>query len=408
MRDNKTWKGMLMDEKRIYLDHAATTALSKEAFAEMLPYFTEEFGNPSAVYSYGQTGKNAIEKCRERAAKALGALKTEIYFTSGGTESDNWAIRGVCRKLKGKGRHIISTMMEHNAVRKTLEQLEEDGFEVTYLKPDKNGQITPEQLEDAIRSDTILITIMLANNVVGTVLNIEELSKVARRHRVLFHTDAVQAVGHIPLNIRKLGVDFLSISAHKFNGPKGVGILYCKIPNRLPAFLTGGGQEKEGRSGTENVPGIVGMTRALEEAVANLDKSQAYLEELANAMTEKILQIPGVYRTGDTDKHLPGFRSFVVEGIPHSVLLVNALNEHNICVSSGSACSASSKEASHVLLALGYEAPLAGNSLRITLGMENTMEDVLLTADLLGEIIRKMRGEPISKAPRLEGRVKEV
>ncbi len=397
-----------MEAKRIYLDHAATTSLSRTAFEEMLPYFYEEFGNPSAIYSYGQTGKNAVEKCRERVAKALGALKTEIYFTSGGTESDNWAIRGVCRKQKEKGKHIISTQIEHNAVKKTLEQLEEDGFEVTYLKPDEKGQITPEQLEAAIREDTILVSIMLANNVVGTILDIESLVKVAHRHRILFHTDAVQAVGHIPMNVRKLGVDFLSISAHKFNGPKGVGILYSKIPYRLPAYLTGGGQEKEERSGTENVPGIVGMTRALEEAVAGLTGSQTYLEELADTLTEKILEIPGVYRTGDPDRHLPGFRSFVVEGITHSVLLVNALNEHGICVSSGSACSASSKEASHVLIAMGYGEKLAGNSLRLTLGMENTREEMLLTANYLREAILNIREEQVTRAPRLEGRVKEV
>lgn len=397
-----------MEQRRIYLDHAATTPLSKTALEEMLPYFTEEFGNPSAIYSYGQTGKNVIEKCRERAAKALGALKTEIYFTSGGTESDNWAIRGVCRSKKTKGKHIISTMIEHNAVKKTLEQLEEDGYEVTYLQPDQKGQISTEQLEAAIRSDTILVTIMLANNVVGTILNIQELAKTAHKHHILFHTDAVQAVGHIPLNIRKLGVDFLSVSAHKFNGPKGAGILYCRLPYRLPAFLTGGGQEKEGRSGTENVPGIVGMTKALEEATTALEEKAVYLESIAEQMTEEILKIPGVTRTGDKNNHLPGFRSFVIDGIPHSVVLVNALNAQGICVSSGSACSASSKEASHVLTAMGYDKKLAGNTLRITLGMENTLEEVLLTAKLLKEIVEKNRTEIVTRAPRLEGRVNDM
>ena len=397
-----------MENKTIYLDHAATTPLSKGAFEEMLPYFMEEFGNPSAVYSYGQTGKNAIEKCRERAAKAIGALKTEIYFTSGGTESDNWAIRGVCRSKRAKGRHIISTMIEHNAVKRTLEQLEEDGYQVTYLQPDSRGQISPQQLEEAIRPDTILVTIMLANNVVGTILDIPELAKVAHRHRILFHTDAVQAVGHIPLNVKKLGVDFLSISAHKFNGPKGVGILYCRLPYRLPAFLTGGGQEKEGRSGTENVPGIVGMTHAMEEAVAGVEENQAYLEQIAEPMTEKLLEIPGVYRTGDPDHHLPGFRSFIVEGIPHSVLLVNELNARNICISSGSACSASSREASHVLLAMGYDKELSANTLRITPGPENTREELLQAAELLHAAILRIRVEQIKRAPRLEGRVQEI
>lgn len=368
----------------------------------------EDFGNPSAIYSYGQNGKNAIEKCRTRVAKALGVLKTEIYFTSGGTESDNWAIRGACRMKRAKGKHIISSMIEHNAVKKTLEQLEEDGYEVTYLKPDAQGRITPQQLEEAIRKDTILVSIMLANNVVGTILNIKELCQVAHRHHILFHTDAVQAIGHIPVNIRALGVDLLSVSAHKFNGSKGVGLLFCKIPYKLPAYMTGGGQEKEGRSGTENVPGIVGMTRALEESIADLEKNAVYLEELADQMTEEILKLPGVIRTGDTEQHLPGFRSFVVEGIPHSVMLVNAMNEENICISSGSACSAASKEGSHVLQAMGYDQSIAANSVRITLGPENTMKDVMQAAKVLTNAIVKIRTEQISKAPRLEGRVKEI
>lgn len=394
--------------KTIYMDHAATTAMSKTALEEMLPYFSEEYGNPSAIYSYGQTGKNTIEKCRERIAKCIGAFKTEIYFTSGGTESDNWAIRGACRLRKNKGKHIISTEMEHNAVRKTLEQLMEDGYEVTFLKPDKTGQITAGQLEEAIRSDTILISIMMANNVVGTVLDIRSLAAVARKHRVLFHTDAVQAVGHIPVEVHKLGVDFLSISAHKFNGPKGVGVLYCRIPTRLPAYLTGGGQEKEGRSGTENVPGIVGMTRALEEQTEKMEPNMEYLYSLAKRMDEKILSIPGVFKTGDPENRLPGFCSYVVEGISHSVLLVNEMNAHGICISSGSACSAASKEASHVLLALGIEKTLAGNSIRISLGMDNTEEEVDYAANMLEVMISKIRTEQASRAPRLEGRVSEI
>lgn len=390
------------------MDHAATTAVSKGALEEMLPYFSIEYGNPSAVYSYGQTGKNAVESCRERIAKCLGAFRTEIYFTSGGTESDNWAIRSACRLKRNKGKHIISTLIEHNAVRKTLEELNEDGYRVTWLKPDSKGQISTEQLEEAICPDTILITIMLANNVVGTILDIKGLAAVARKHRILFHTDAVQAVGHIPLNVHQLGVDFLSISAHKFQGPKGVGVLYCRIPNRLPAYLTGGGQEKESRSGTENVPGIVGMTHALEENIKDLEKNRLYLEELAGFLTEKILEIPGVYTTGDPKVRLPGFCSFVVEGISHSVLLVNEMNQNGICISSGSACSASSKEASHVLLALGFEEGLAGCSIRITLGTENTKEEAAYVAERMQTAIRKLRGEPVMRAPRLEGRVAKI
>ncbi len=394
--------------EKIYMDHSATTQLSETAFEAMLPYFREEFGNPSAVYSYGQTAKNTVEKCRNRMAKCIGALPTEIYFTSGGTESDNWVIKSVCRQKKEKGKHIISSSFEHNAVRRTLQEQEENGFEVTYLTPDKSGQITPEQLEAAIREDTILITIMLANNVIGTILDIPALAAVARKHRVLFHTDAVQAVGQIPLNVRKLGVDFLSVSAHKFNGPKGVGALFCKIPFRMQPLLAGGGQEKGFRSGTENVPGIVGMVTALEEHVGKLDENTAHLEAMRDALIAGVLQIPGVSLTGDPVHRLPGFCSFVVEGISHSVLLVNKLNEMDICVSSGSACSAASREASHVLLALGYDEQLASASLRVTLGTENTMEETETVIAAIRSAVEQIRAEQVSRAPRLEGRVTKI
>ncbi len=392
----------------IYMDHAATTPVSEKALEAMLPYFREEFGNPSAVYSYGQTGKNILEKCRNRVAKAIGALPTEIYFTSCGTESDNWVLRSVGAMKKDKGRHIITTQIEHNAVKRTLEQMEKEGFEVTYLKPDKAGQITPEQLEGAIREDTILISIMLANNVVGTILPIKELSAAARRHRILFHTDAVQAVGHIPLNVRQLGVDFLSISGHKFNGPKGTGVLYCRLPNRLQSLLAGGGQEKEGRSGTENIPGIVGLTTALEENVENLPQNMARLKELADILDEGMSAIPEVYPTGDRKERLPGFCSYVIPGITHSVLLVNKLNERGICVSSGSACSASSREASHVLMALGYDEQTASCALRITMGVENTREEVEKTIQAVMTAVALLRGDTTAKAPRLEGRVSQM
>lgn len=394
--------------KKIYMDHSATTAVRKAAFDAMIPYFMEEFGNPSAVYDYGQAGKNAVEKCRNRVAKALGALPTEIYFTSGGTESDNWVIRSVARGKKDKGMHMISCQTEHNAVRKTLEQLEEDGYEVTWLTPDSYGRITPEQVEEAIRPDTILISLMLANNVVGTIQDIKSLASVARKHRVLFHTDAVQAIGHIPVSARTLGADFISVSAHKFGGPKGVGLLYCRLPNRLKPFMTGGGQEKEGRSGTENVPGIVGMTVALEEAVAELEASTTYLKEQEKRLIEEVTSLTNVSLTGDPENRLPGFCSFVVDGVSHSVLLVNELNTRGISVSSGSACSASSKEASHVLLAMGYEKQLASASLRVTLGMDNSPEDVTYAIGQIKETILKICAEQVTRAPRLEGRVSEI
>ena len=394
--------------KPVYMDHAATTALSEGALNAMLPFMREQYGNPSAVYSYGQTARNAVEKSRDRVAKAIGALRTEVFFTSGGTEGDNWVIRSVARMKRSAGRHIITSAIEHNAVRRTLEQLEADGYEVTRLIPDRLGQIAPEQLEAAIRPDTILVTIMLANNVVGTVLDIPALAAVARRHRVAFHTDAVQAVGHIPVNVRRLGVDYLTISAHKFNGPKGVGAVFCRMPGKLDPLLTGGGQERERRSGTENVPGIVGMAQALEEAVAALPESESLLSALRDRMIEAVIAIPGVRLTGDPAARLPGFCSFVVDGVSHSVLLVNAMNERGYCVSSGSACSASSKEASHVLLALGYDKQAASASLRITLGMDNAPEDVDGAVAALRQAIEQIRTEAVTRAPRLEGRVAPV
>ena len=377
----------------VYMDYSATTPVSEKALAAMLPWFREEFGNPSAIYGYGQNGKNILEDCRKRMAKCLGVLSSEIYFTSGGTESDNWAIRSACKARSTRGRHIIASAIEHNAVLRTLADMENDGFSVTYLTPDRCGQITPDQLEAAIRPDTILVTIMLANNVVGTVLDIPALSRVTARHRIWFHTDAVQAVGHIPLKAHALGVDFLSLSAHKFGGPKGVGALYCRLPNRLPPLLTGGGQEKELRSGTENVPGIVGMTTALEESVADLEKESIRLAALRDRLIRGACAIPDVELTGDPVNRLPGFASFTVEGIGHSVHLVNALNEQGICVSSGSACSAASREASHVLLALGYDAALAALSLRITLGKDNTPEQVERVLSLLPDTIERLRLE---------------
>ena len=377
----------------VYMDHAATTPLSEKALEAMLPWFRQEFGNPSAIYSYGQTAKNVLEKCRSRVAACLGALPTEIFFTSGGTESDNWVIRGVCRSRAGKGRHIVTSTFEHNAIRRTLEQLEEDGFSVTRLQPDRRGRISPEQLEAAIRPDTILVSIMMANNVIGTIQDIPSLAETARRHRVPFHTDAVQAVGHVPINVRQLGADFLSLSAHKFNGPKGVGAVYCRIPNRLPPLLIGGGQEKELRSGTENVPGIVGMTVALEEATEEMAHRTEKLRVLQKKMIEGVLSISGITLTGDPDSRLPGFCSFIVSGISHSVYLVNEMNERGVCVSSGSACSAASRESSHVLLALGYDRMLAGAGLRITLGADNTENEVKCAVAALRDAVEKVRKE---------------
>jgi cysteine desulfurase len=378
---------------RIYADNAATTAVSAAALEAMLPYFTGRFGNPSATYSYGQEAKAALEESRRTVARALGALNNEMFFTSGGTESDNWAIRGACDLNGKKGRHIISTMIEHSAVLRTLEALKGQGYEITLLKPDRAGQIAPEQLREAIREDTVLVSIMAANNVVGTLLPIKELCAVARQARVLFHTDAVQAAGHIPLAVREAGVDLLSISAHKFHGPKGAGALYVRLPLALPPLITGGGQEKGRRSGTENVSGIAGMAAALEEAVQRLEEHTRHTCALRDRLIEEITKIPGAYLTGDPVKRLPGLASFVFEGLLGQ-LLIMALDEEGICTSSGSACSASSIEAPQVLLSMGIPEDLAHGALRISLSPYNTEADVDAILEAMPRAVEKARASP--------------
>jgi cysteine desulfurase len=378
-------------EKRIYVDNSATTALSEEALSAMLPYFREHFGNPSAIYSYGQEAKKALEDSRRMVAKAIGALNNEIYFTSGGTESDNWALYSICDLKNKKGKHIITSAIEHNAVLRTLEKLEKRGYETTLLQPDKQGQITTEQLANAIRSDTVLISIMTANNVVGTVLPIKELCDVAHKQGILFHTDAVQAAAHLPLNVRTLGIDMLSLSAHKFHGPKGVGAMFSKIPLVPTPYITGGGQEKGQRSGTENVPGIVGMAAAIAEGVKNLERNTQQVTTLRDKLIEHTLRIPGAYLTGDPGNRLPGHASFIFEGVKQSVYLINMLNDAGICASSGSACSASSTEAPHVLAALGYDDSISHSALRISLSHYNTEEEIDAINETLPLIITALR-----------------
>jgi cysteine desulfurase len=376
---------------RIYVDNSATTAVSKKSLDAMLPYFSENFGNASAIYSYGQEAKRGLEDSRRIVAKSIGALNNEIYFTSGGTESDNWAIHGVCELKNKHGKHIIASAIEHNAVLRTLEKLEKQGYEITLLRPDKHGQISPEKLEGAIRNDTILVSIMMANNVVGTVLPIKELCDTAHKHGVIFHTDAVQATAHIPIDVRRLGVDLLSMSAHKFHGPKGVGALFVKLALKPAAYITGGGQEKGYRSGTENTAGIAGMAAAIEEGAEHLQENTEYLTALRNKLIEHTLKIPGAYLTGDSENRLPGHASFVFEGIEESVYIINALNDDGICASSGSACSASAKEASHVLAAMGYDEKISRSALRISLSHYNTEEEIGIINEKLSLIIAKLR-----------------
>ena len=380
-------------EKIIYVDNAATTAVSEKALAAMLPCFREHYGNPSSIHCQGQAAQSALENARRTAAAAIGAYNNEIFFTSGGTESDNWAIHSIAELKQERGRHIISTAIEHNAVLKTLAKLQKRGFEITLLPPDKYGQITAEQLAQNIRADTILVSIMTANNVVGTILPIKELCETAHKNGVIFHTDAVQAVSHIPINVRTLGVDLLSMSAHKFHGPKGTGALFSKLSLLPPPYLTGGGQEKGFRSGTENVPGIVGLAAALKDGTDNLSQNTAKVASMRDKLIENVLKIPGASLTGDPVHRLPGHASFIFEGIEQAVFIINKLNEHGICASSGSACSASSKEASHVLTAMGYDKHISHGTLRITLCEYNTQEEIDIIIQRLPAIIAEIRSK---------------
>ena len=367
-----------MSEKFVYADHAATTAVTDTALAAMLPHFTRDYGNPSSLYRFAQEGKTHLEEARAQVAACLNAKPEEVYFTSGGTEADNWALRGVAELMALKGKktgHIITTAIEHHAILHTAQWLEKQGYEVTYLPVDGDGLVDPANLEQAIRPDTILISVMAANNEIGTIQPIAEIGAIARAHKVLFHTDAVQAVGHIPVDVEAWNVDLLSLSGHKFGGPKGIGALYMKKPLRLPALIQGGGQEKGRRSGTENVPGAAGMAAALKEAVDHLPQESARLSALRDKLIAGLSVLPYTRLTGHPVKRLPGTASFVFEGVEGEALLLH-LDAKGICASSGSACSSASLDPSHVLLSIGLPHAIAHGSLRLSLGAENTEEDV--------------------------------
>lgn len=367
-----------MNHTMIYADHASTTALSPKALEAMLPYFTQGYGNPSSLYAFGQQAKSDLEKARAAVARCLNAKPEEIYFTSGGTEADNWALRGVAELMALKGKktgHIITTAIEHHAILHTAQYLEKQGYEVTYLPVDGEGRVDPAAVEAAIRPDTILISVMAANNEIGTVEPIAEIGAIAKAHKVLFHTDAVQAVGHIPVDVEAWQVDLLSLSGHKFGGPKGVGVLYMRKPLRLPPLIHGGGQEKGRRSGTENVPGAVGLAAALTEVVENLSAESVRLAALRDKLIEGLTKLPYAKATGSLTHRLPGTASFVFEGVEGEALLLH-LDAKGICASSGSACSSASLDPSHVLLAIGLPHAIAHGSLRLSLGAENTEADV--------------------------------
>ena len=376
----------------IYLDNAATTRPRKEVVDAMLPYFTEHYGNPSGVYGLAEESKEAIEKSRTIVAKQLGAKPNEIYFTAGGSEADNWAIKAVCDAYKDKGKHIITSKIEHHAVLHTCEYLEKQGFQVTYLDVDEDGLVNLEQLKAAIRPDTILISIMFANNEIGTIEPVGEIGAIARERGILFHTDAVQAVGHVPISVEDLSIDLLSASAHKFNGPKGMGFLYIRTGLKIRSFIHGGAQERKRRAGTENVPGIVGMGKALELAGAFREEEEKREMALRDHLIERVLkEIPYVRLNGHRTKRLANNANFCFRFIEGESLLL-MLSGKGICASSGSACTSGSLEPSHVLLAIGLPHEIAHGSLRLTVGVDTTMEQIDKTVDVLKEIVETLRG----------------
>ncbi len=375
----------------IYFDHAATTQVKPEVLQAMLPFFTQSYGNPSSIYQFAQTNKRALEESRETIATILGAQPNEIFFTSGGTESDNWAIKGIAESLKDKGNHIITTKIEHHAVLNPCHYLEKHGYEVTYLDVDKNGLVSPEQVEKAIKKGTILISIMFANNEIGTIMPITEIGKIAKEHGVVFHTDAVQAVGQIPIDINKLHIDLLSLSGHKFYGPKGIGVLFIRRGIKLPPLLHGGAQERGRRAGTENVPGIVGLAKAMELAYQDLETKNIKIQALRDRLIEGVYDtIPYAQLNGDRKQRLPNNVNFSFDFVEGESLLL-LLDMEGIFASSGSACASGSLDPSHVLLALGLSHEKAHGSIRFTLGEDNTMEDVEMLLTKLPAIVQKMR-----------------
>lgn len=377
--------------RNVYFDNAATTKLDNDVLKEILPFLKEDYGNPSSVYKLGRTSKKAIENAREKVARVLNCNPSEIYFTSGGSESNNTAIKGIARANKKKGNHIITSKIEHPAILETCKKLEQEGFEVSYINVDSNGIIDVEELKNSIKSTTILITIMFANNEVGTVEPIEEIGKIATENNIYFHTDAVQAIGSIKIDVRKLNIDSLSISSHKIYSPKGVGALYIKEGVSFEKVIDGGHQEKNKRAGTENVAGIVGLGKAIELAYSNFEKNNKQISQLRDYYVEKITEkVPYIKINGDIAKRLPGNSNISFSFINGESLLLN-LDAKGIYASSGSACTSLSLEPSHVLLAMGVSKDMANAALRITVGKYNTKEEVDYLIESLVEIINRLR-----------------
>lgn len=376
----------------IYLDNAATTKTAPEVVDAMIPYFTEHYGNPSSVYSFASGNKEVVSRLREIIAQALGAQANEIYFTAGGSESDNWALKATAEAYEKKGKHIITTKIEHHAILHTCEYLEKQrGFEITYLDVDENGVVKLDELKKAIRPDTILISVMFANNEIGTIQPIREIGEIAQEHKILFHTDAVQAFGQIPIDVDACHIDMLSASGHKLNGPKGIGFLYIRKGVKIRSFVHGGAQERKRRAGTENVPGIVGMGAAVERAMRTMETRTAKERKLRDYLIERIeTEIPYCRLNGDRTNRLPNNVNFSFRFIEGESLLI-MLDMKGICASSGSACTSGSLDPSHVLLAIGLPHEIAHGSLRMTLGEETTREDLDYTVDTLKEIVANLR-----------------
>jgi cysteine desulfurase len=375
----------------VYADNAATTAMSKSVLEAMQPYFTQYYGNPSSLYSVGRDAKKALETARETVAECLGAKPNEIFFTSGGSESDNWALKGIAHEQAKKGKkHIITTKFEHHAILHTCKVLEKEGFEVTYLDVHSNGIVRPEELEAAIREDTAIVSIMYANNEIGTIQPIPEIGAICKKHGVIFHTDAVQAVGNVHINVKEQNIDLLSLSGHKFHGPKGIGVLYIRNGLRMSNLIEGGAQERGRRAGTENIASIIGLSVALKNACSTIDERAERLTNMRDRLINGALKIERSRLNGDPVKRLPGNINMCFEGIEGESLLLT-LDLNGVCASSGSACTSGSLDPSHVLLAIGLPHEVAHGSLRITFSDENTEEDVDYILEILPKIVARLR-----------------
>lgn len=377
--------------KPIYMDYAATTYVKDEVLQEMLPYFTEQYGNPSSIYSLSRNTRKAIDLARDRVSKAINSESSEIYFTGGGSEADNWALKGVAFANINKGNHIITTRIEHHAILHTCEYLEKHGFEVTYLDVDEYGFINLEDLNKAITDKTVLVSIMFANNEIGTIQPIKEIGKICRERKVLFHTDAVQAIGNVPIDVKDMNIDLLSMAAHKIYGPKGTGALYIRKGVRIDNLIHGGAQERARRAGTENVPGIVGFGKAMELAVSNMEEHSKKLIKLRDMLIEGLLKIPYTRLNGPRNENrLPGNVNVCFRFIEGEAILL-LLDSMGICASSGSACTSGSLDPSHVLLAIGLPHEIAHGSLRLSLGDSNTEEEVQYVIESINKVVTRLR-----------------